>query len=78
MRHKKFSVILFLFAALTAVDICRAQPQPTQTNDANLPGPANWNAEQDHRNMMEQLGIKMLRPGAEGFNRQAPNYQNTD
>ena len=28
--------------------------------------------------MMEQLGIKTLRPGAEGFNRQAPNYQNTD
>jgi len=78
MRHKNFPVILFLFAALTAVDICRAQPKPTQTNDTNLPGPANWSAEQDHRNMMEQLGIKTLRPGAEGFNRQAPNYQNTD
>jgi len=38
----------------------------------------NWTSEQDHRNMMEQLGIKILRPGAEGMNRQAPNYQNTD
>ena len=28
--------------------------------------------------MMEQLGIKTLRPGAEGMNPQAPNYQNTD
>jgi hypothetical protein len=28
--------------------------------------------------MMEQLGIKELRRGAEGTNRQAPNYQNTD
>ena len=28
--------------------------------------------------MMEQLGIQTLRPGAEGMNRQAPNYQNTD
>ena len=38
----------------------------------------NWSAEQDHRNMMEQLGIKTLRPGAEGMNPQATNYQNTD
>ena len=44
----------------------------------NLPAPINWSAEQDHRNMMNQLGIKTLRPGAEGMNRQAPNYQNTD
>jgi hypothetical protein len=28
--------------------------------------------------MMDQLGIKSLRPGAEGMNRQASNYQNTD
>jgi hypothetical protein len=32
----------------------------------------------DHQNMMEQLGIKALRPGADGNNRQASNYQNTD
>lgn len=38
----------------------------------------NWTAQQDHQNMMEQLGIKSLRPGAEGSNRQAPNFQNTD
>ena len=28
--------------------------------------------------MMAQLGITSLRRGAEGMNRQAPNYQNTD
>jgi hypothetical protein len=28
--------------------------------------------------MMDQLGIKELRRGAEGWNREAPNYQNTD
>jgi len=28
--------------------------------------------------MMDQLGIKTLRPGAEGMNRQATNFQNTD
>jgi len=28
--------------------------------------------------MMDQLGIKTLRPGADGMNPKAPNYQNTD
>jgi len=56
----------------------RAQQMAGSAADTNLPAPLNWNAEQDHRNMMEQLGIKTLRPGAEGMNRQAPNYQNTD
>src|SRR3954469_15451923 len=28
--------------------------------------PKNWTAQQDHRNMMEQLGIKALRPGPSG------------
>src|SRR5258708_39825802 len=28
--------------------------------------PENWTAEQDHQNMMEQLGIKALRPGPRG------------
>ena len=44
----------------------------------NLPAPMNWSNEQDHHNMMEQLGIKTLRRGAEGMNTNAPNWQNTD
>src|SRR5215467_3573998 len=32
----------------------------------NAPAPGDWTAEQDHRNMMEQLGIKALRPGPNG------------
>jgi hypothetical protein len=35
-------------------------------------------AEQDHQNMMDHLHIKLLRPGVDGFNPQAPNAQNTD
>ena len=35
-------------------------------------------AQQDHQKMMELLGITSLRRGADGMNRQAPNYQNTD
>lgn len=48
------------------------------TTGSNAPAPVNWTSSQDHQNMMDQLGIKTLRPGAEGMNRSAPNYQNTD
>jgi hypothetical protein len=30
---------------------------------ASPPEPLNWTTQQDHRNMMEQLGIVRLRPG---------------
>lgn len=37
----------------------------------------NWTAADDHRNMLEQLGIKALRPGPSG-NEAAPNHANYD
>jgi hypothetical protein len=52
------------------------------TNSASqqnkYPEPVRWSAEQDHRNMMKQLGIKKLRRGADGMNPSSPYYQNTD
>jgi hypothetical protein len=39
--------------------------------------PTNWTAEQDHQNMMDQLGIKALRPGPSG-KEHAPNQANYD
>jgi lysophospholipase L1-like esterase len=39
--------------------------------------PAIWTAEQDHQNMMDQLGIKALRPGPSG-NEKDPNHANYD
>ena len=67
-------VILALVAALGVV----AQQPPSPPKDAaSLPQPANWTAEQDHQNMMEQLGIKALRPGPSG-NEAAPNHANYD
>jgi hypothetical protein len=41
------------------------------------PAPANFTADQDHQNMMDQLGIKALRPGPSG-NENAPNHANYD
>src|ERR1700733_12972292 len=37
----------------------------------------NWTAEQDHQNMLDQLGIKALRPGPSG-KENAPNATNYD
>jgi len=55
--------------AVLAVLVCRVATgqQP----------PANWTAEQDHQNMMDQLGIKALRPGPSG-NEKDPNHANFD
>jgi hypothetical protein len=39
--------------------------------------PVSFTAEQDHQNMMDQLGIKALRPGPSG-NEKAPNHANYD
>ena len=47
---------------------------------ACLPGqqqPVSWTAAEDHQNMMDQLGIKALRPGPSG-NESQPNHANYD
>ena len=69
---------LSVFVLATLVAAGSGNAQSPATSSTNLPPPMNWTAEQDHRNMMEQLGIKTLRPGAEGMNARAANYQNTD
>jgi len=76
MKLRNFSV--FALAALAAATFCRAEPAATPATATNLPAPMHWTSEQDHRNMMEQLGINKLRPGADGMNPKAPNWQNTD
>ena len=55
--------IKFLLATLFLADLGIAQN--------------NWTAEQDHRNMMEQLGIRALRPGPSGKESDA-NHANYD
>jgi len=48
-----------------------------QTIAAQQSTSANWTAEQDHQKMMDQLGIKALRPGPSG-NENDPNHANYD
>ncbi|NCI46537.1 acetylxylan esterase [Sediminibacterium sp. WSJ-3] len=45
--------------------------------DLSAQTPVNFTTEQDHKNMMEQLGIRKLRPGPSG-NESAPNHANYD
>jgi len=65
LNMKKNILYILLFAAATPVV---AQQQPA---------PVNFTAEQDHENMMRQLGIKALRPGPSG-DEKAPNHANYD
>lgn len=66
MRFSFFIVLVLVPAAL------RLAGQPPE-----LPQPKNWTTAEDHRNMMEQLGIRALRPGPSG-NENAPNHANYD
>jgi hypothetical protein len=54
-----------------------AIPPGARAGDKALPSPVTFTAEQDHRNMMEQLGIVALRPGASG-DENAPDHANYD
>jgi len=68
------SPLHLLLAAVLALGVAaRAAAQPA----VQLPPPVTLTAEEDHRRMMELLGIASLRPGPSG-NPQAPNAANTD
>ena len=67
---KLSSLSLCLFCALAASEVASSQ-------SAAVPPPAALTAEQDHQNMMDQLGIKALRPGPSG-DEKAPNHANYD
>jgi len=72
MSWRGFLAVSLLCATGTAGAQFGAEPQK------QLPPPAvNWTADQDHKNMMEQLGIKALRPGPSG-NESDPNHANYD
>ena len=63
---------LFIFGALDV-----AAQNTAQSLQGNYPPPVTFTAEQDHQNMMDQLGIKALRPGPSG-NEADPNHANYD
>jgi hypothetical protein len=57
-----------------------AQPPAATSTPAQPPAPVTFTAQQDRKNMLDQLKIpeSAMRRGPDGMNRQSPNYQNTD
>jgi hypothetical protein len=72
--HWSIISIVLLLLIFTCSDLA-AQNQAV-TSGQYTP-PVKFTAEQDHQNMMDQLGIKSLRPGPSG-NESAPNHANYD
>ena len=68
---KCFSISLFFLIAL-----CASSSRSAGAQDS-APPPVTFTSEQDHQNMMDQLGIKALRPGPSG-DEKAPNHANYD
>ncbi|MFO1489012.1 MAG: acetylxylan esterase [Verrucomicrobiota bacterium] len=68
--------------ALALLLACSSGNVPAQTNSSaetnSAPALLNWSAAQDHRNMMEQLGITKLRPGRNGDAKAINNAANYD
>jgi hypothetical protein len=50
---------------------------PVMAQNSAAPPPVTFTADQDHQNMMDQLGVKAVRPGPSG-NEKAPNHANYD
>lgn len=65
----RFPTVVLLSLALSQ--------QPAPQPDAQTTVSSEWTTAQDHENMLDQLGIKALRPGPSG-NEQAPNHANYD
>jgi hypothetical protein len=66
--------------SLSAVVLCAffaAGENAAVAQSASLPAPVRFTADQDHQNMMDQLGIKALRPGPSGNEKDA-NHANYD
>src|ERR1035441_1318102 len=74
VRNISSAATSLMFALSTATLSAHFAPEPQK----QLPAPAvNWTADQDHQNMMDQLGIKALRPGPSG-NESDANHANYD
>src|SRR5437879_2507286 len=71
-------VLLVSLLVASQLAIGAQSPSPSAAPPPCTAGaPLDWSAEQDHQNMMDQLGIKALRPGPSG-DEKAPNHANYD
>src|SRR5689334_15689543 len=75
INHNMKKVWISLFA-LAWCFFCIAQ-SATPVDSSKYPRLSTFTAQQDQANMMQQLGIKKLRPGASP-NQSEPNHANED
>ncbi len=76
--HAGAGLAVCLLATLGSVYAVSAQAGDPAPRGQEKPGePLSWTTQQDHRNMMDQLGITRLRPGPSG-NLTATNAANYD
>ncbi len=73
MQSNIFKTFLPVFAACAALGAVPAH-RMAGAGETEL---RKWTTQEDHQNMMEQLGIRKLRPGPSG-NESAPNHANYD
>src|SRR5205823_11429182 len=76
--QRKLWFLAFALLALAIVTPARGDDPPKKPDADKLPPPEQLTAQQDHKRMMEQLGIKQLRPGANPRDKNAPNAVNYD
>jgi len=70
MKNIIFLVLILVFAK-------SVYSQDATIDSSKYPRPVTFTSQQDHENMLKQLGIKNLRPGPSG-NENAPNHANYD
>lgn len=75
-RPVRSSILLTALALASVIMSPGRAQQPAGASGA--PSPAALAAQADRQNMMDQLHITSLRPGANGSNKAAPNYANYD
>jgi len=67
----------FLFILTSVIYSSVSNGQEKIIDSSKYPAPVSFTSQQDHDNMMQQLGIKKLRPGYNG-NETAPGHANYD
>jgi hypothetical protein len=76
---KRFATarIILLLAGIMAIFSASGLSGQQPSDDSSKTESKSWTTAEDHQNMMNQLGIKKLRPGPSG-NENAPNHANYD
>jgi len=73
MQFKRLLIPVSVLAVISVAAVLFAQ----EGADTKETGLKTWTTKEDHRNMMQQLGIRKLRPGPSG-NESDPNHANYD